>query len=110
MAYLYCPVHPAILRLLKFAIKAAEENNIPIGICGEMGSELIYIVPLIGLGLTEFSVAPATVIPEIKKIVTSVTFEQAKEIADTVYQFDDPEKTIAYLTKIAREILPEPFG
>ena len=67
-------------------------------------------MPLIGLGLTEFSVAPATVIPEIKKIVTSVTFEQAKEIAETVYQFDDPEKTINYLTNIAREILPEPFG
>lgn len=110
VAYLYCPVHPAILRFLKLAIKAAEENNIPIGICGEMGSELIYTVPLIGLGLTEFSVAPATVIPEIKKIVTSVTFEQAKEIADTAYQFDDPDKTIAYLTKIAREILPELFG
>jgi len=110
VAYLYCPGHPAILRLLKFAIKAAEDNNIPIGICGEMGSELIYTVPLIGLGLTEFSVAPATVIPEIKKIVTSVTFEQARKIADTVYQFDDPEKTINYLTNIAREILPESFG
>lgn len=110
VAYLYCPVHPAILRFLKIAIKAAEENNIPIGICGEMGSELIYTVPLIGLGLTEFSVAPATVIPEIKKIVTSITFERAKEIAETVYKFDDPEKTINYLTNIAREILPEPFG
>src|SRR3989339_1955830 len=109
VAYLYCPVHPAILRLLKIAIKAAADNNIPVGICGEMGSEVEYAVPLIGLGLTEFSVSPATIIPEIKKIVRSVTYEKAKEVADTVCQFDDPEKTINYLRNIAIEILPEAF-
>lgn len=109
VAYLYCPVHPAILRLLKLAIKAAKDNNIPIGICGEMGSEVEYTVPLIGLGLTEFSVAPVTIIPEIKKIVRSITFEQAKEVAETVCNFDDPEKTINYLRNIAMEILPEAF-
>ena len=109
VAYLYCPVHPAILRLLKLAIKAAEENNIPIGICGEMGSEVEYIIPLVGLGLTEFSVAPVTVIPEIKKIVRSITFEKAKEVAEAVCRFDDPEKTINYLRNIAIEILPEAF-
>lgn len=109
VAYLYCPVHPAILRFLKIAIKAAEDNNIPIGICGEMGSEVEYTIPLIGLGLTEFSVAPPMIIPEIKKIVRSITFEKAKEIAETVYHFDDPGKTINYLQKIASEILPEAF-
>ena len=109
VAYLYCPVHPAILRLLKIAIKAAADNNIPVGICGEMGSEVEYAVPLIGLGLTEFSVSPATIIPEIKKVVRSVTYEKAKEVADTVCQFDDPEKTINYLRNIAIEILPEAF-
>lgn len=109
VAYLYCPVHPAILRFLKLAIKAAEENNIPIGICGEMGSEVEYAIPLIGLGITEFSVAPATIIPEIKKIIRSVTFEKAKEVAETACRFDDPEKTINYLRNIAIEILPEAF-
>lgn len=109
VAYLYCPVHPAILRLLKLAIKAADENHIPIGICGQMGSEIEYTAPLIGLGLTEFSVAPAMVIPEIKKVVRSITFERAKEIAETACQFDDPDKTINYLRNIAIDILPEVF-
>ncbi|KKO19317.1 MAG: phosphoenolpyruvate--protein phosphotransferase [Candidatus Brocadia sp.] len=109
VAYLYCPVHPAILRLLKTAIKAAADNNIPIGICGQMGSEIEYIAPLIGMGLTEFSVAPATIIPEIKKIVRSITFQKAKEIAETTCQFEDPEKTIKYLRSIAINILPEVF-
>lgn len=109
VAYLYCPVHPAILRLLKLAIKAAEENNIPVGICGEMGSEVEYAIPLIGLGITEFSVAPATIIPEIKKIIRSVTLEKAKEVAETACRFDDPEKTMNYLRNIAIEILSEAF-
>lgn len=109
VAYLYCPVHPAILRLLKVAIKAATDNNIPIGICGQMGSEIEYTAPLIGMGLTEFSVAPATIIPEIKKIVRSITFQKAKEIAETACQFEDPEKTIRYLRNIAIDILPEVF-
>ncbi|MCC7210708.1 MAG: phosphoenolpyruvate--protein phosphotransferase [Candidatus Brocadia sp.] len=109
VAYLYCPVHPAILRLLKVAIKAAADNNIPIGICGQMGSEIEYTAPLIGMGLTEFSVAPATIIPEIKKIVRSITFQKAREIAETACQFEDPEKTIRYLRNIAFDILPEVF-
>ncbi|WKZ22048.1 MAG: phosphoenolpyruvate--protein phosphotransferase [Candidatus Brocadiaceae baterium WH-1] len=109
VAYLYCPVHPAILRFLKIAINAAEEHNIPIGICGEMGSEVEYIVPLIGMGLTQFSVSPATIIPEIKKIVRSITTEKAKEVAEAIYHFDDPEKTVNYLRNIAIEILPEAF-
>ncbi|HHT9109759.1 MAG TPA: phosphoenolpyruvate--protein phosphotransferase, partial [Candidatus Brocadiaceae bacterium] len=107
VAYLYCPVHPAILRLLKIAIKAATENNIPIGICGEMGSEIEYTILLIGLGITQFSVAPATIIPEIKKIVRSITFEKAKEVAEAVSNFDDPEKTVNYLKNLVNEILPE---
>lgn len=110
VAYLYCPVHPAILRLLKLAIKSAQDNNIPVGICGQMGSEIEYTAPLVGMGLTEFSVAPATIIPEVKKIVRSITFEKAQEIAETACQFEDPEKTISYLRSIAMEILPEVFN
>ena len=107
VAHLYTPAHPAILRLLKMTIKAAEENNINIGICGEMGGEIEYTILLLGLGLKEFSVAPAMIIPEIKKIIRSVTYERAKEVAETVCSYNDPAKTTEYLRNIAREIIPE---
>jgi len=107
VAHLYSPAHPAILRLLKMIIKAAEENNIKIGICGEMGGEIEYTILLLGLGLREFSVAPAMIIPEVKKIIRSVTYERAKEVAETVCSYNDPAVTIKYLRNIAREILPE---
>ena len=109
VAHLYSPVHPAIIRLLKMTIKAAEENNIKLGICGEMGGEIEYIIPLLGLGIREFSVAPAMTIPEVKKIIRSVTFERAKEIAETVCSFNDPAETSKYLRNIAQEIIPEIF-
>jgi phosphotransferase system enzyme I (PtsI) len=107
VAHLYSPAHPAILKLLRMAITAAEENNIKIGICGEMGGEVEYTILLLGLGLREFSVAPAMIIPEVKKIIRSVTYERAKEAAETVCSYDDPAKTIEYLRNIVREIIPE---
>jgi len=107
VAHLYSPAHPAILKLLKMTINAAEENDIKIGICGEMGGEIEYTILLLGLGLREFSVAPAMIIPEVKKIIRSVTYERAKEAAETVCSYDDPAKTIEYLRNIVREIIPE---
>jgi phosphotransferase system enzyme I (PtsI) len=109
VAHLYSPAHPAILKLLKMAIKSAEDNNIRIGICGEMGGEVEYTILLLGLGLREFSVAPAMIIPEVKKIIRSVTFERAKEVAETVCSFNDPAETTKYLRDMAREIIPEIF-
>ncbi|ODS33143.1 MAG: phosphoenolpyruvate-protein phosphotransferase [Candidatus Scalindua rubra] len=107
VAHLYSPAHPAILKMLKMAIKVAEDNNIRIGICGEMGGEVEYTMLLLGLGLREFSVAPAMIIPEVKKIIRSVTFERAKEVAETVCSLSDPDETTKYLRNIAREIIPE---
>ncbi|MFQ5965477.1 MAG: phosphoenolpyruvate--protein phosphotransferase [Candidatus Scalinduaceae bacterium] len=109
VAHLYSPAHPAILKLIKMTIKAAEENNIKVGICGEMGGEIEYTILLLGLGLREFSVAPAMIIPEVKKIVRSVTYERAKEVAETVCSFNNATKTTEYLRNIAREIIPEIF-
>lgn len=109
VAKMYCPAHPAILRLLKITIEAAEANNIPVSLCGEMGSELEYLVLLIGLGLTEFSVAPPTVIPSLKKVIRTVKYEEAREVAEEVFRFTDPEESVRHLRDITREILPEAF-
>jgi phosphotransferase system enzyme I (PtsI) len=109
VAYMYCPAHPAILRLLKMTIEVAQDHNIPLCLCGEMGSELEYIVLLMGLGITQFSVAPPATIPAIKKIIRSVTYERAKEAAEEVSKFTDPEKSIRFLREITKEILPEAF-
>jgi len=109
VAYLYSPVHPSIIRFISLAIKAAEDNNIPIALCGEMGGELEYTIPLIGLGLKDFSVAPPTIIPEMKKIIRSVTYKETRQVAETILNLDNPEQTKNYLRDFVSKILPEVF-
>jgi phosphotransferase system enzyme I (PtsI) len=80
VAYLYQPLHPAILRLIKRVIEAAHEAGKWVGMCGEMAGEPVAIPILLGLGLDEFSMN-AVAIPEAKAIVRSLSLAEAKGIA-----------------------------
>ncbi len=80
VAYLYEPLHPAVLRLLKTVIDAANSAGKRVNICGEMGGEPQYLLPLLGLGLREMSMHAAQ-IPRMKRWVGAVTLDRAKEIA-----------------------------
>lgn len=66
--YLYDPLHPAVLRLIQSTIKAGKKANIPVAMCGEMAGEIEHTQLLLGLGLREFSVHPASLL-EVKKII-----------------------------------------
>ncbi|MEE8233449.1 MAG: putative PEP-binding protein, partial [Gammaproteobacteria bacterium] len=66
--YLYDPLNPAVLRLIHTTIKAGEKETIPVAMCGEMAGETKYTRLLLGLGLREFSVHPATLL-EVKQII-----------------------------------------
>jgi phosphotransferase system enzyme I (PtsI) len=108
VAHLYSPSHPAVVRTIKHVIDAGKANNVPVAMCGEMSSEVEYTVLLIGLGLTEFSVNPAAV-PEIKKIVRSVSLAQAKDLAARVIEFTEARESAAFLSREAKRIIPELF-
>ena len=82
VSYLYDPLHPAILRLVKNVIDASNaKESCFTGMCGEMAGDPYATLILLGMGMHEFSMS-ASSIPQIKKIIRSVTFEQAKAIAD----------------------------
>ena len=66
--YLYDPLHPAVLRLIRMTIEAGIQAGIPVAMCGEMAGDPHYTRLLLGLGLTEFSMHPANVL-EIKRII-----------------------------------------
>jgi phosphotransferase system enzyme I (PtsI) len=85
IAYLYEPFHPGVLRLLKMIIDNAHTAGITVGMCGEMAGDPFAAVVLLGMGLDQFSMS-AFSIPEIKRIIRSVTMKEAKELADTVMQ------------------------
>ena len=66
VAHLFDPLHPAVLRLIQFTTSAALRARIPISICGEIAGEPRYAALLVGLGLRELSMSPAS-IPRVKQ-------------------------------------------
>jgi len=79
VSYLYKPLHPSILRLLKFIIETAHREGKEITVCGEMAADPLCAIALFGLGLNKFSMNPIS-IPRIKKALRSVEHKTAKRV------------------------------
>ena len=109
VAGLYTAGHPAVLRLIRAVVDAALEAGIEVAVCGEMGGDPTYVPLLVGLGVQVFSVSPATLL-EIKKVIRSLTKQEAREICDKVFQFDSDREVDAYLSEITRRLLPDMFA
>jgi phosphotransferase system enzyme I (PtsI) len=106
VAGLYSAGDPAVLRLIEGVVCAAKKHDIDVSVCGEMSGEPIYTMLLLGMGLRQLSVTPQN-IPEIKKIVRSVTIEEAKQVAQQALRFDTARDVNHYLRDQTRRILPE---
>ncbi len=76
--YLYDPLNPAVLRLIKMTIDAGKKYNIPVSMCGEMAGDIRYTCLLLGMGLDEFSMHPST-IPEIKYKIQKCNLKKIKD-------------------------------
>jgi phosphotransferase system enzyme I (PtsI) len=77
---LYQPLHPAILRALKWTVEAGHRHGKPVSICGEMAGDPLSTPLLVGLGFDQFSVAPYMV-PDIKQTVRAVPYEECRRLA-----------------------------
>lgn len=102
IAYLYQHLHPAILRMIKQIIMAGHQEGVWVGMCGEMASDPLSTLILVGMDLDEFSVSPIAV-PEIKKIIRSTEYREAARIAKKVLQFEKPSEVERFMTKVVRK-------
>lgn len=96
VAHLSNALDPAVLRLIAKVIEAGHQAGIWVGMCGEMAGDARAIPILLGLGLDEFSMAPA-LIPHAKALIRSLTVEQCRQIAQHVLTLPDYEEVEAYL-------------
>ena len=108
VADLYRPAHPAVLHLLKGVLEVGERTGIEVAMCGEMSGEIDYTMLLLGMGLRIFSVSPI-MLPELKKLIRSVTLEQCRTIAAEAMKLDDPLYVLAYLRTETRKVIPEAY-
>ncbi|MDR0303306.1 MAG: phosphoenolpyruvate--protein phosphotransferase [Chitinispirillales bacterium] len=76
--YLYNPIEPAFLKIIKTAIDECNLKGKPVSLCGDMASHPEFTILLLGLGLLNFSVAPP-MIQIIKEIIVSVSIAEIKE-------------------------------
>ena len=109
VASLYNPADPAVLRLIQMVVAAAAQRGITVNVCGEMSGEPIYTLLLLGMGLRQFSVTPHN-IPEIKKLIRSVTVQEAQAVADEALRLETGRDITNFLREQTRRILPEVVG
>lgn len=101
VAYLYDPLNPSILRLIRMTVEAAHKAGKWVGMCGEMAGDPQFVPLLLGMDLDELSVS-VSVIPEIKKVIRMMPYEKSKEIAKAALQL----KTSDEVFKLIRDNVP----
>ena len=108
VASLFSAAHPAVLRLIKDVVRAGQRQDISVTLCGEIAGDPDYTLLLLGLGLRSLSVTPPA-IPEIKKIIRSITMEQAMQCTRKVMTFDSDKEILNYLRDQTRRMVPDAF-
>jgi phosphotransferase system enzyme I (PtsI) len=94
--YLYDPLHPSVLRLIRMTIEAGQHHNKPVAMCGEMAGDTRYVRLLLGLGLREFSVHPAALL-EVKRIINESRIDLLEPLALQALQCGTGEEVDALI-------------
>ncbi len=98
VSYLYQPLNPSILRLVKMTIDGAHKNGRWCGMCGEMAGDELAAPVLLGLGLDEFSMS-ATSILRARKMINGLNYEEMKTLAASAVELDRMEDVVELVKK-----------
>jgi len=98
---LYRVFNPGVLRLIKETIRQGHEQGVWVGMCGEMASDPMATMALIGMGLDEFSVSPVSLMV-IKEIIRRVNYDECENLAERVLSYTSPDEVEAYLGSVFR--------
>ena len=99
VSYLYSPMQPSVLRMIKRIIECGAAEGIPVGMCGEAAANPKMIPLLMSFGLTEFSVSAPSVL-KVRKNIAKWTKAEADAIAEKVMAMATEAEVTAYLDTI----------
>ena len=108
VSYLYEPLHPAVLNLIKRVVDAGHRAGIKVAMCGEMAGEPAYTMILLGLELDELSMNPLA-IPRVKKIIRDSTLMECKELLKRVMTFSTAAEIEEFVRSYVTQRFPEDF-
>ena len=108
VTYLYEPLHPAVLRLIKQVVDIGHRAGIRVAMCGEMAGEPAYTMILLGLELDELSMNPLA-IPRVKKIIRGATLKESKALLNKVMTLSSTAEIRAFVDAAMRKRFPEEF-
>ena len=99
VAYLYQPLNPSLLRLIKMTIDGAHSQGKWCGMCGEMGGDPLAAPVLLGLGLDEFSMSASRILPT-RKIITSLNKKEMEELANKALACSSESEVLELVNKV----------
>jgi phosphotransferase system enzyme I (PtsP) len=99
----YDPLHPAVLRVLNDVNTTASNLGKGVCVCGEMSSDPLNLIPMIGMGISEFS-TPAPFIPRIKAFLKKLPMEVARRAAQEVLEMSSSVEIRQHLMDLVVQI------
>ncbi len=106
IANLYSAAHPALIQLVRDVTRTANRLKTEVSLCGEMAGDVVFTMLLLGLGLRNLSITPPA-IPEVKKVIRSVSINQCQRIARKVAGFESDREVYNYLREALRRLVPD---
>ena len=101
--YLYDPLHPAVLRLIKMTIDAGKRTGIPVAMCGEMAGDTRYTRLLLGMGLHEFSMHHTT-LQEVKHVIINSSIASLTPLIDELLNHTSPDQIPAFIDSLNSDL------
>jgi len=105
VSYLYEPLHPSILRMIRMVTEAGKRHEIPVSICGEMAGDSDVAPVLVGLGLTELSMNAVSV-PEVKNAIRASSFADLAALADELLELPNAQRIKARVQEALGDLSP----
>jgi phosphoenolpyruvate-protein phosphotransferase len=104
----YDHIHPAVLHEINRIVGIARQQGLPLSLCGEMASDPLAVVLLLGMGIRTLSMSAAK-LPRIKWLIRSISVAECEEILNTILGLDDVEKIRSSLQLSLKALHPDIF-
>ncbi len=108
VAYLYEPFHPAVLRIIKTVVEAANKAGVSVSVCGEMAGEPEYALILLGFGVDQLSMNAYSVL-RVKRLIRSISHSEARKICKNILGFATAKEVENYINMKLPGLYKEEF-